>query len=79
MWNPVRIEFKNLFSHKNSSYDFKQNTCTVIFGENETDDGFENNGSGKSTLFEAISLALINETLRDVDKEKDACGALHLY
>lgn len=70
MWNPVRIEFTNLFAHVNSTYLFKNNTCVVIFGENRTDKNFENNGAGKTTLFEAICLALTGESLRSIRKEE---------
>lgn len=70
MWNPVKIEFTNLFAHVNSTYLFKNNTCVVIFGENRTDKNFENNGAGKTTLFEAICLALTGESLRSIRKEE---------
>lgn len=69
MWNPIKIHFENLFAHENSTYEFKNNTCTVIFGENKTDKGLENNGAGKTTLFEAICIALTNESLRNIKKE----------
>lgn len=69
MWNPEKIEMRNLFAHKNSTYEFKNNSCTVIFGKNETDRGLENNGAGKTTLFEAICIALTNESLRNIKKE----------
>ena len=69
MWNPSKIEIYNLFAHKESVYDFKNNTCTVIFGKNETDRGLENNGAGKTTLFEAICIALTNESLRAIKKD----------
>lgn len=79
MWNPVKIEFKNLFSHIDSSYEFKNNRCVVIFGDNRTDRSLENNGAGKTTLFEAICIALTNESLRNIKKdnfinrEADSC------
>ena len=79
MWNPVKIEFKNLFSHVDSSYEFKNNRCVVIFGDNRTDRSLENNGAGKTTLFEAICIALTNESLRNIKKdnfinrEADSC------
>ncbi len=69
MWNPSKIEIYNLFAHKESVYDFKNNACTVIFGKNETDRGLENNGAGKTTLFEAICIALTNESLRAIKKD----------
>lgn len=70
MWESVYIEFKNLFAHVESKYVFKNGTCTVIFGKNETDTGFENNGSGKSTLFEAIGISFTGESLRNFGKEE---------
>lgn len=69
MWNPVRIHFENLFSHRNSTYEFVNNKCVVIFGKNKTDKSLDNNGAGKTTLFEAVSLALTNDSLRGVKKE----------
>ena len=86
MWNPSKIEIYNLFAHKESVYEFKNNTCTVIFGRNDTDRGLENNGAGKTTLFEAISIALTNESLRAIKKEsfinrdEEECKIVfHLY
>lgn len=70
MWNPVKIQFRNLFAHLNSEYIFQNNKCVVIFGENRTDKNFENNGAGKTTLFEAICLALTGESLRNLKKEE---------
>ena len=64
MWNPISIEIHNLFAHKNSTYEFKNNTCTVIFGDNKDDKGLQNNGAGKTTLFEAVCIALTNERRR---------------
>jgi len=69
MWSPISINIKNLFAHLDSSYTFRNGTCTVIFGKNETDKGFENNGSGKSTLFEGIGIAFTGEDLRNLGKE----------
>lgn len=67
MWQINKIKFENLFSHKSSEYVFKNNTCTLIVGENRDNGG--NNGAGKSTLFEAITIALTNKSLRDLKKE----------
>lgn len=69
MWNPVKIEFCNLFSHKHSQYEFKNGKCVVIFGDNKDDKSLQNNGSGKTTLFEAVCIALTNESLRCLKKE----------
>lgn len=79
MWQPVRIDIQNLFSHVHSTYEFKRGKCVVIFGNNKDDKGIENNGSGKTTLFEAVSTALTNESLRSIKKddfinrEADSC------
>lgn len=67
MWNLQHIEFDNFFSHPHSEYEFKNNCCTLITGENRDKGG--NNGAGKTTLFEAIALALTGRTLRDLKKE----------
>lgn len=67
MWHLKNIKFKNLFSYEEMEYKFRNNTCTLIVGENRDNGG--NNGAGKSTIFEAISLALTNKSLRDLKKE----------
>ena len=68
MWQIKNIHFKNLFSHEDTQYEFRNNACTIIMGENRDEGG--NNAAGKTTIFEAISLALTNSPLRDdIDKE----------
>lgn len=67
MWNLTKIEINNFFSHRHSEYEFKNNCCTLIVGENRDKGG--NNGAGKTTLFEAITLALTGNTLRGLKKE----------
>lgn len=67
MWNLTKIEINNFFSHHHSEYEFKNNCCTLIVGENRDKGG--NNGAGKTTLFEAITLALTGNTLRGLKKE----------
>lgn len=86
MWNPEKIEMYNLFAHKESIYEFKQNKCVMIFGRNQTDRNLENNGAGKTTLFEAICIALTNESLRAIKKdsfinrdEEECKIVFHLY
>lgn len=69
MWNPIKIEFFNLFSHKHSQYEFNEGKCVIIFGDNKDDKSLQNNGSGKTTLFEAVCIALTNESLRGLKKE----------
>jgi DNA repair exonuclease SbcCD ATPase subunit len=69
MWNPIRIKFQNLFSHKDTEYFFKKNKCVMIYGINSTDDEMDSNGGGKSTIMEAIVLAITNQTSRDIGKE----------
>ena len=70
MWNPIKIEFENLFSHRHSEYTFKNGKCVVIFGENRTDRSLDNNGAGKTTLFEAICIWLTNDSLRNIKKDE---------
>ena len=86
MWNPEKIEMYNLFAHKESIYEFKQNKCVMIFGSNQTDRNLENNGAGKTTLFEAICIALTKESLRAIKKdsfinrdEEECRIVFHLY
>lgn len=86
MWNPSKIEIYNLFAHKESIYEFKQNKCVMIFGSNQTDRNLDNNGAGKTTLFEAICIALTNESLRAIKKdsfinrdEEECKIVFHLY
>lgn len=67
MWNLTKIEINNFFSHQHSEYEFKNNCCTLIVGDNRDKGG--NNGAGKTTLFEAITLALTGNTLRGLKKE----------
>lgn len=67
MWNLIKIKIDNLFSYHHSEYEFKNNGCTLIVGENRDKGG--NNGAGKTTLFEAITLALTGNTLRGLRKE----------
>lgn len=67
MWHLKKIKFNNLFSYEEMEYEFRNNTCTLIVGENRDNGG--NNGAGKSTIFEAISIALTNKSLRDLKKE----------
>ena len=69
MWNPIKIEIDNLFAHRHSEYAFKNGVCTVVCGENLFDRGLQNNGAGKTTIFEAICIALTNESLRNIKKE----------
>lgn len=67
MWNITKVELSNFFSHHHSVYELKNNTCTLIIGENRDAGG--NNGAGKSSVFEAIAVALTNRSLRDLKKE----------
>lgn len=69
MWQPKKIKFTNLFSHKETEFIFRKDRCIMIYGINSTDEDKDSNGGGKSTVMEAITLALTNETSRDVRKE----------
>jgi len=69
MWSLKNIKFTNLFSHKSSEYKFLNGKCVIISGENKSDRSLDNNGAGKTTLFEAITIALTNESLRNIKKD----------
>lgn len=70
MWHPVKITIKNLMSHLDTEYEFLNNKCVMIYGENLTDEGLDSNGAGKSVILEAITLAITGEVSRDVDREE---------
>lgn len=70
MWNPIKITIKNLMSHKDTEYHFKNGKCVMIYGENLSDDGADSNGSGKSVILEAITLSLTNEVSREVNRDE---------
>ncbi len=70
MYSPISIEFKNLFSHEHTKYDFLSGKTVFIYGINSADEGQDSNGSGKSAIVEAITLAVTGEPYRDVDKEE---------
>ena len=69
MWYPVFIRFKNLFSHSDTTYTFKNRSMTIFLGENEDDHGSDSNGAGKSTIIEAITLAITGDVYRKVKKD----------
>jgi DNA repair exonuclease SbcCD ATPase subunit len=69
MYNPTFIQFQNLFSHRESEYQFDKGHLTLIHGDNRDAKGSNSNGGGKSTLIEAIYLALHGECYREVEKE----------
>jgi DNA repair exonuclease SbcCD ATPase subunit len=59
--NPIKLEVKNFFSHKNSVIDFNLFNSALLIGNI---DGNYNvsNGSGKSAIFEAVLWALFNKS-----------------
>lgn len=65
MFIPVSIHIKNLTSHTDTFFEFKQGESVLVNGINLDDIGQEKNGSGKSGLTEAISLAITGKTIRD--------------
>lgn len=62
--NIISIKAKNFGSFELLEYDFKQNSPTLIVGENLTDDGQASNGSGKSILQAIIEYAIYTTTSR---------------
>lgn len=67
MWNLDNITIQGLFSYTTARYQFVNNHCTLVVGNNKDNGG--NNGAGKSGLFEAIAIALTGRSLRDLRKE----------
>lgn len=70
MYTPVKLTLRNLLSHTNTEYTFKEGQAIMILGENRDDDGQENNGSGKSTLIEGILISCTGSNFRGV-KDSD--------
>lgn len=88
MYSPVKLTVKNFISHTDSTFVFKKDALTLIFGKNEDDkeEGANSNGSGKSAIIEAITYALTGESYREVNKddiiqdgEKEAYIYFELY
>lgn len=68
MWQPISISLKNLFSHKETIFHFKQNEMILLLGINKDGNGSNSNAAGKSTIIEAICLAVTSEVYRKVSK-----------
>ena len=64
MFRPISIRIKNLTSHKDTYYEFKQGVPQLIFGKNLDDPGQKGNGSGKSGFIEALSIAITGSSIR---------------
>lgn len=64
MWRPVKLRIVNFMSYLDEEVEFNDKSATIIQGLNLTDEGFQNNGSGKSALLEALSVSILNRTLR---------------
>lgn len=88
MYSPIKLIVRDFISHTDTTFVFKQDVLTLIFGKNEDDleEGANSNGSGKSVVIEAITLSLTGETYRDVNKEdviqdgkKEAYSYFELY
>lgn len=72
MWYLGTLKIKNLLSHEDSEFNFKEKELTLIFGENKDDqhDGSNSNGSGKSTIIEGIVIAFTGESYREINKDE---------
>jgi DNA repair exonuclease SbcCD ATPase subunit len=70
MFQPVRIHFTNLLSHKDTVFNFTPNRTTLIYGKNIGVEGSDSNGAGKSTIIEAITIAFTGESYRDLSQEE---------
>ena len=77
MYKPEKLTIKNLLSHKETIFEFKDGIAVMVTGENKDDDGQESNGSGKSALIEGISIAITGKPFRKVkDMDMIHYGAL---
>ena len=65
MYRPLEIRLKNFISYDTLVYKFPERPV-LLMGENKDDSSQKGNGSGKSALIEAIPLAILGETLRNV-------------
>lgn len=70
MWQPVKIHFKNLFSHAETVFHFKLYEMCLLLAINEDSDGANSNGGGKSSIIEAICLAITGNVYRGVGKDE---------
>lgn len=70
MWTPVSLVINNLFSHQQSEFNFNNNKTTIISGINKTDQNVKSNGSGKTSILDCITIALIGEPLRNINKKE---------
>ena len=77
MWKLKSIRIKNLFSHKDTRYDFINDELTVVLGinhdrKNKVSDELTSGNScasGKSSLLEGIVLSLTGEVWKKVGKD----------
>jgi len=63
MFKPRKIEIVNFMGHEQSTFVFREDSATEVYGVNNYDEGSDSNGSGKSSILEAISVAFINTSL----------------
>lgn len=67
MHKPKKLVLKNLLSHTDTTFEFRQGKAVLVIGKNlDKEEGQERNGSGKSGLNEAISIAVTGSSIRDV-------------
>lgn len=66
MYKPQKLILKNFISHQESEFDFHKGRAILVIGENLDNEGQKGNGAGKSTLNEAISLAIVGNSIRNV-------------
>lgn len=66
MYRPQSLKIKNIISHVNSEYMFKNGVAIIVVGINHDDSSQKGNGSGKSALIESLALAYTGTSIRDV-------------
>lgn len=66
MYRPKQLIIKNIISHTQTTYVFREGEAVVVVGSNLDDSSQRGNGSGKSALIESVALAFTGTSIRDV-------------
>ena len=66
MYSPKSLKIKNIISHVDSEYAFRNGAAIIIVGINHDNASQKGNGSGKSALIESLALAYTGTSIRDV-------------
>lgn len=70
MYKPKRLTLKNITTHAETVFEFRQGVPTVIVGKNLDDLGQKGNGSGKSGFIEGVAIAITGSPVRDASNKE---------